>query len=76
MSFRYFFYNRDKIIVETKGSSCVFRYSLSLRPSGFVANGQVRVYHADRLGSVRWVTDASQNILVSYVYEGFGRIVG
>jgi RHS repeat-associated protein len=41
-----------------------------------VVSGQVRVYHADRLGSVRWVTDGSQNIVVSYVYEGFGKVVG
>ena len=47
-----------------------------LKLCGFVANGQVRIYHADRLGSVRWVTDGGQNILVSYVYEGFGKIVG
>jgi RHS repeat-associated protein len=39
-------------------------------------SGQVRVYHADRLGSVRWVTDGSGNLVASYVYEGFGKIVG
>jgi len=26
-----------------------------------VANGQVRIYHADRLESVRWVTDGGQS---------------
>ena len=52
------------------------RYLQGLRPCGFVSNGQVRIYHADRLGSVRWVTNGSQNIVVSYVYEGFGKIVG
>jgi len=49
---------------------------LGLRLSGFVANGQVRVYHADRLGSIRWVTDGGQNVITSYVYEGFGKVVG
>jgi RHS repeat-associated protein len=28
------------------------------------------------LGSVRWVTDGSGNLVASYVYEGFGKIVG
>ncbi len=73
---RYFYYDGDRIIAEREGNAWVVRYLLGLRPSGFMANGQVRVYHADRLGSVRWVTDGSQNILVSYVYEGFGKIVG
>jgi len=73
---RYFYYDGDRIIAEREGSSWVVRYLLGLRPCGFVANGQVRVYHADRLGSVRWVTDGSQNIVVSYIYEGFGKIVG
>ena len=41
-----------------------------------MVSGQVRVYHADRLGSVRWVTDGSGNLVASYVYEGFGKIVG
>ena len=76
VSLRNFFYDGDRIIAEREGSSWVVRYLLGLRPSGFVANGQVRVYHADRIGSVRWVTDGGQNILVSYVYEGFGKIVG
>ena len=41
-----------------------------------MANGQVRIYHADRLGSVRWVTGGSGNLVASYVYEGFGKVVG
>jgi hypothetical protein len=45
---------------------------LGLKPCGHVVSGQVRVYHADRLGSVRWVTDGSGNLVASYVYEGFG----
>jgi len=73
---RQFYFDGDRIIAEREGNAWVVRYLLGLRPSGFMANGQVRVYHADRLGSVRWVTDGSQNILVSYVYEGFGKIVG
>ncbi|MGQ9461666.1 MAG: hypothetical protein ACUVRR_01180 [Candidatus Fervidibacter sp.] len=36
----------------------------------------MKVYHADRLGSVRWETGGGQNILASYVYEGFGKTVG
>jgi RHS repeat-associated protein len=52
------------------------RYLLGLKPCGHVVSGQVRVYHADRLGSVRWVTDGSGNLVASYVYEGFGKIVG
>ena len=39
-------------------------------------SGQVRIYHADRLGSVRWVTDGGGNLVASYVYEGFGKVVG
>ena len=38
--------------------------------------GQVRIYHADRLRSVRWVTGGSGNLVASYVYEGFGKVVG
>ena len=58
------------------GSDWVVRYLLGLRACGFVANGQVRIYHADRLGSVRWVTDGNGNLVASYVYEGFGKVVG
>jgi len=73
---RYFYYDGDEIIAEREGNNWVVRYLHGLKPCGFVSNGQVRVYHADRLGSVRWVTDGSQNIVVSYVYEGFGKVVG
>jgi RHS repeat-associated protein len=73
---RYFYFDGDKIIAEREGSSWVVRYLLGLKPCGHVVSGQVRVYHADRLGSVRWVTDGSGNLVASYVYEGFGKIVG
>jgi RHS repeat-associated protein len=73
---RYFYYDGDRIIAEREGSSWVVRYLLGLKPCGHVVSGQVRVYHADRLGSVRWVTDGSGNLVASYVYEGFGKIVG
>ena len=43
---------------------------------GFVSEGSLKVYHADRLGSVRWVTDGSGNLVARYVYEGFGKVVG
>jgi len=49
---------------------------LGLKSCGHVVSGQIRVYHADRLGSVRWVTDGSGNLVASYIYEGFGKIVG
>jgi len=52
---RYFYYDGERVIAEREGNSWVVRYLLGLRLSGFVANGQVRVYHADRLGSIRWV---------------------
>jgi RHS repeat-associated protein len=73
---RYFYYDGNRIIAEREGSSWVVRYLLGLKPCGHVVSGQVRVYHADRLGSVRWVTDGSGNLVASYVYEGFGKIVG
>ncbi|MCS7193062.1 MAG: hypothetical protein NZ937_08790 [Armatimonadetes bacterium] len=73
---RQFYFDGDLIIAEREGSAWVVRYLLGLRPCGFVSGGQVRIYHADRLGSIRWVTDGSQNIVASYVYEGFGKIVG
>jgi RHS repeat-associated protein len=73
---RYFYFDGDRIIAEREGSSWVVRYLLGLKPCGHVVSGQVRVYHADRLGSVRWVTDGSGNLVASYVYEGFGKIVG
>ena len=73
---RYFYHDGDRIIAEREGNSWVVRYLLGLKPCGFISNGQIRIYHADRLGSVRWVTDGSQNIVASYVYEGFGKIVG
>ncbi|MFA0758943.1 MAG: hypothetical protein NOOUEUKL_001612 [Candidatus Fervidibacter sp.] len=75
-SVRYFYYDGDKIIAEREGNSWVVRYLLGLKSCGHVVSGQIRVYHADRLGSVRWVTDGGQNIVASYVYEGFGKIVG
>jgi len=75
-SVRYFYFDGDKIIAEREGSFWVVRYLLGLKPCGHVVSGQVRVYHADRLGSVRWVTDGSGNLVASYVYEGFGKIVG
>ena len=73
---RYFYYDGERIIAEREGSSWVVRYLLGLRSCGQVVSGQVRVYHADRLGSVRWVTDGSGNLVASYVYEGFGKVVG
>jgi YD repeat-containing protein len=73
---RYFYFDGDKIIAEREGNSWVVRYLLGLRSCGHVVSGQVRVYHADRLGSVRWVTDGSGNLVASYVYEGFGKVVG
>ncbi len=73
---RYFYYDGDKIIAEREGSLWVVPYLLGLKPCDYVVSGQVRVYHADRLGSVRWVTDGSGNLVASYVYEGFGKIVG
>jgi RHS repeat-associated protein len=73
---RYFYYDGDKIIAEREGNSWVVRYLLGLKSCSQVVSGQVRIYHADRLGSVRWVTDGSGNLVASYVYEGFGKIVG
>jgi len=75
-SVRYFYYDGDKIIAEWEGNSWVVHYLLGLRSCGHVVSGQVRVYHEDRLGSVRWVTDGSGNLVASYVYEGFGKVVG
>ena len=54
----------------------VVHYLLGLRSCGHVVSGQVRVYHEDRLGSVRWVTEGNGNLVASYVYEGFGKVVG
>ncbi|MCS3921170.1 RHS repeat-associated core domain-containing protein [Fervidibacter sacchari] len=73
---RYFYYDGNRIIAEREGNSWVVRYLLGLRSCGQVVSGQVRVYHADRLGSIRWITDGSGNLVASYVYEGFGKIVG
>jgi YD repeat-containing protein len=50
---RYFYFDGDEIIAEREGSFWVVRYLLGLKPCGHVVSGQVRVYHADRLGSVR-----------------------
>lgn len=73
---RYFYFDGDRIIAKREGNEWVARYLLGLRSCGQVVSGQVRIYHADRLGSVRWVTDGSQSIVVSYVYEGFGKVIG
>jgi len=73
---RYFYYDGDRIIAKREGNSWVIRYLLGLKSCGHVVSGQIRVYHADRLGSVHWVTDGSGNLVASYVYEGFGKIVG
>ncbi|WP_259102066.1 RHS repeat domain-containing protein, partial [Candidatus Fervidibacter sacchari] len=75
-SVRYFYYDGDKIIAEREGNSWVVRYLLGLRYCGHVVSGQIRVYHADRLGSIRWITDGSGSLGASFVYEGFGKIVG
>lgn len=66
---RYFFYDGDRIIAEREGNSWVVRHLLGLIPVGFVLGGTLKVYHADRLGSVRYVTDGGQNIVVNYVYD-------
>ncbi len=44
-------------------------YSLS-------AAGDIAVYHQDERGSVVAVTDAAQNIVQSYAYDGYGRMTG
>jgi RHS repeat-associated protein len=73
---RYFYYDGGRIIAEREGNSWVVRYLLGLKSCSQVVSGQVRIYHADRLGSVRWVTDGTGNLVASYVYEGFGKVVG
>ena len=48
----------------------VFTPGLSLRRSG-----ASKFYHADALGSVRLLSDSSQVISDSYLYEAFGKLV-
>jgi len=43
----------DKIIAEREGNSWLVRYLLGLKSCGQVVSGQIRVYHTDKLGSVR-----------------------
>ncbi|MDW8122809.1 MAG: hypothetical protein RMK62_10905, partial [Armatimonadota bacterium] len=73
---RQFFYDGDKVIAEREGSQWVVRYLLGPTLCGFVRSGSVSIYHPDRLGSIRWLTDSTQNVFASYTYEGFGKIVG
>jgi RHS repeat-associated protein len=73
---RYFYYDGDRVIAEREGNAWMVRYLLGLKPVGQLDIGRLVIYHADRLGSVRWVTDGSGNLVASYVYEGFGKIVG
>lgn len=40
------------------------------------AAGAIRVYHADERGSVVAVTDAAQDVVQSYSYDPYGRVVG
>ncbi len=73
---RYFYYDGEKIIAEREGNSWVVRYLLGLKSCGQVVSGQVRVYHADRVGSVRWVTDGVQNMWQVMFMKGLGRSLG
>ena len=34
--------------------------------------GSVYFYHFDRLGSVRFISDSSGNVVSEYVYDGWG----
>jgi len=45
-------------------------------PERWTLSLSVNWAHSDRLGSVRWMTDESGNLVASYVYEGFGKVVG
>ena len=40
------------------------------------AAGAIKVYHGDERGSVVAITDASQNVVQSYSYDPYGKVVG
>jgi RHS repeat-associated protein len=41
----------------------------------FVSGGGVYYYHYDRLGSVRFISDSSGNVVQEYVYDVWGNVV-
>jgi len=41
----------------------------------FVSGGSVYFYRYDRLGSVRFISDSSGNVVQEYVYDAFGNLV-
>jgi len=72
------------VLEEYDGSGGVLRsyvpgVSVSIRSyvSGvcFVSGGVSYFYHYDRLGSVRFMSDESGNVVSEYVYDGWGNLV-
>jgi YD repeat-containing protein len=71
-----FAYDGDNIIEELDATGAsVARYTQSLgidEPLAMYRSGAGYAYHADGLGSIGALTDASGNIPATYVYDSFG----
>jgi RHS repeat-associated protein len=50
-------------------------YAYGLALIAKVAGGQPLFYHADGLGSIRALTDATGHVVARYAYDGYGRLI-
>lgn len=76
---RYFLYDDLNLIQElaedgSTGATYVHAPGID-RPLAMIRDGGIHYYHADRLGSVIYLTDEQGEVAASYDYDPFGRIV-
>jgi RHS repeat-associated protein len=73
-----FSYDGDKVMEElSSGGTAVARYTQGLgidEPLAMYRSGVASYYHADGLGSIAALTNASGNPVAGYLYDSFGRL--
>lgn len=74
-----YLYDGEDILYDLDGSNTILaRYTHGIgidEPLIMRRGGSSNYYHADGLGSITHITDASGNIIQSYIYSTFGEIV-
>jgi RHS repeat-associated protein len=77
---RAFAYDGDNLVEEVKDTGgAAIRYTQGLgidEPLATTVSGATSYYHADGLGSITSLTNASETVVDSYEYDSFGRLTG
>jgi len=78
---RYYLWNGNDLLAELNGGAtgAVAEYSYypgADRPHAVIVGGQAYYVHSDILGNVVALTDSTQHLVRSYVYDAWGQLVG